>query len=468
MISSKKERYCRYLFGIVSLLIIRYCYIYLIITLLEPAWYSGTGGYGISFNTEKEVLSSLTYIIFLVVFARIYGLKSLSFCQTIALLIMVLYIMPLSCSFALNDLGYDYYFATTIYSALVLYGLYRASEEQADSANGASHLLLLNSKMAKTINSICVFLCILLIAYKVSYNGFDLNLSLDGEDVYSNRADYAEYRADISGTPFAYLLVIILNITSYIAPIYCYLSMKHNNYFGAMLALLAVLSTFSLSSGKSEIFFLAVLALVLIADRLNYRLDNPSIIITIVLLLLFIISIIDSIFIQSNAFFMTILRRTMYIPVWMGSMYYDFFTSHIPLFFSDSAIGLQMVIPSVYEEGVLDLISEAYFRGIVPSPNTGLFAEAIMQLGYLGVFIFPVILVVTMKRCGAIYSEFGRGVALIVAVKASVQLLNVPLLRTDFVLSFILLAFLLWLLMHGSRNANRGVSSICSSGEVKR
>ena len=178
------------------------------------------------------------------------------------------------------------------------------------------------------------------------------------------------------------------------------------------------------------------------------------------ILILFVIAIIDSMFVHSNALFMSILRRTMYIPVWMGALYYDYFTTHAPMLFSDSAIILQAIIPAQHESGALDLISKAYFNGVVPSPNTGMFAESIMQLGYIGIVVYPLIVSAIVQWCGSSYEELGKEVALVVAAKAAIQMINVPILRTDFVLSFVLLAIVIWAIMKKQRSkaiANRGV-----------
>lgn len=445
MISNTKDRYSKYLFGIVSLLLLRYLYIFLVVNMLEDAWYSGTGGYGISFNLEKELVSVTVYFGIVLVFARLYSMQKTSFSQNIAVLLMILYFMPLSCSFSLNNLSCIYFFSTTLFTALVLFLLCRTKKTSAADFNVSG---VESFKINKTINIVCVILCIILIIYKLSYNGLDFNLSLNSEDVYSNRADYAEYRSAISGSVFAYFLVILLNICEYVAPIYCYLSIKQKNYFGAALALIAIVSSFSLASGKGGLLFLGVLVLVLFADKLHIKLDNPSILITSAVMALFIVAVIDFLFIHSNLLFSSIIRRVMYIPAWMGTFYYDFFTSNLPLLFSDSAIGLQMIMPAQYEGGVLNLISQTYFQGTVPSPNTGLFAEAIMQLGYLGVAIFPFVISAILRSCGSVYEKMGKGIALLVATKAAIQLMNVPILRTDFVLSFVLLAVVFAMIMN--------------------
>lgn len=79
----------------------------------------------------------------------------------------------------------------------------------------------------------------------------------------------------------------------------------------------------------------------------------------------------------------------------------------------------------------------------MPSPNTGLYAESIMQLGFVGSLIFPFLVAFILYYAGLQFKKLGYGVTVIVACKVLIQLTNVPVLRTDFVLSFILLSILL-------------------------
>lgn len=57
---------------------------------------------------------------------------------------------------------------------------------------------------------------------------------------------------------------------------------------------------------------------------------------------------------------------------------------------------VRMVYPGSYEHGAVTVISENCFPGI-PSPNTGLFAEAFLQMGYWGIIVFPAIYAYILK-----------------------------------------------------------------------
>lgn len=82
------------------------------------------------------------------------------------------------------------------------------------------------------------------------------------------------------------------------------------------------------------------------------------------------------------------------------------------------------------------MINNNYFGGYVPSPNTGLFADAYMNFGIIGIIIYPLLISFVLNKSEGIYRKYGLGIMTVMAVKLAIHLTNVPLLRTDFVLSY--------------------------------
>ena len=430
--------------GVIQLACIRSLYLWMTVTALEPVWYPGSGGYGIEFSPIKEIPSLALFIISSVAISPLFYKRKVDFTEMCAGLLFIVYYVPLSTSYAIHDLGAGYFLGSNLFALLLIYLLSRGCQSDRNEKKNISDFL-----DNKTINSICILICILIIIYKIFYNGFSINLSLDSEDVYANRADFLTYKNGISGTFAAYLITFFLSLANYIVPVYLYATLQRKNYFGSILGLYATLSIFSLSSSKSSIYFMAILLFVLLAQRLGNSLNNPFPVLLTCFLLLMGIGLISYVAFKSDWLYMAIIRRAMYMPVWIGTMYFDFFGNNTPLFFSDSAMLLQNIMPSQYDSGVLTLISNTYFNGVVPSPNSGLLSEAVMQLGVIGLVVYPVVLSALLRRCGTVYSCFGQGLSLVIAAKLTMQLMNVPFLRTDFVLSFFAFSILIAFLMHG-------------------
>lgn len=134
---------------------------------------------------------------------------------------------------------------------------------------------------------------------------------------------------------------------------------------------------------------------------------------------------------------------TMYMPTWLNTMYYDFFSKHTPVFLTDEVFLVKHLFPHVYNEGVLTLIGDNYFEGLVVSPNNGMFAEGYMQFGIPGVLLYPIIYRWVFDWIEKVYKNFGEQFNLLICSIIAINLPNVGMFRTDFVMSFILMTFVL-------------------------
>ena len=105
-----------------------------------------------------------------------------------------------------------------------------------------------------------------------------------------------------------------------------------------------------------------------------------------------------------------------------------------------------MILPAQYPQGILNSINNHFYQGYVPSPNTGLFAEAYMHFGDFGIVIYPMLLTYLFKISQKTLSFYGNELTILVAVKLVLQLTNVPIVRTDFVLSFVLFVLVIRIL----------------------
>ena len=132
------------------------------------------------------------------------------------------------------------------------------------------------------------------------------------------------------------------------------------------------------------------------------------------------------------------MRRVFYYPAWLNSLYFEFFDQNAKVMWTQDTFLLQMISSHRYSEGILGAISNYFYHGEVPSPNTGMFAEAYLHWGDLGIAIYPVLLTDVMWFTQKVFSKYGNELSILIAANLVLKLTNVPLVRTDFVLSFIL------------------------------
>lgn len=433
----RRINFSEYLF----LVAIRYLYLYLTVVMLDGLWYQGYGSYGIDFSFEKEILASAIFLIFTLFYTL--RMQEGSFSSILAHVLYCIYYIPLNCSFSINNLSLGYFVASTIYSCLLFWFLSGLTKTKIQNVETTQRTKNLDSIINNKLVWLALFvICGLYIAYKLNYNGLEFSLSLSQDDVYSNRADYVDYRSSSSGTLGAYITATLIGIIDFASPVFLYFSLRRRDGFGIAVSIFTLLCQFSVSSSKSNIFFIGILIFIFICERLNL-LDRFNALFTRAIFLLMIVTLFEYIVTGNSIIYWYLLRRELYMPSWIGSMYFDFFTNNPALFFSDSTFALQSFIPDRYSLSSVELISESYFEGAMPSPNAGLFAEAMMQCGFFGILLFPLITSVLVRFAGNIFDRFGLGLACLVAVRASISLTNIPILRTDSILSLFAFAMLL-------------------------
>lgn len=427
---------------------LKYLYLILALLILKGEWYVGYGSYGIDFILWKELLSTAVFALVTMLHFRFE--PRAYFPKVMIHVLFVLYYIPVNSAFALNNLGFGFFFLSNLYFVLLILCVYFAAEFFAGKLNSLRprHIPAKRSLITdKALNWFCLILCGLFIFYKLCYNGLSFSVSIDSTSVYENRSEYQSFLDAISGTSLAYVITLMRNLISYAAPFYLLVSLLRKKYIGVGISLLAILSSYSMSSGKSTLFFIVIAAGVYLLRRWNLC-KYLNRIFDLGMLALLVLCLCEHFVLQSDRVYTVILRRQMYLPAWLNSMYYAYFMENGPVWWSQNTFLLQNLLPSVYDTSPLTIIGNVYFQGQVPSPNTGLMAEAVMHAGVLGIFLYPVVLAILIAVSGKILKQYGPAVQVLIAAKLALNLTNVPITRTDFVLSYIAFMFLLVFLPH--------------------
>lgn len=112
------------------------------------------------------------------------------------------------------------------------------------------------------------------------------------------------------------------------------------------------------------------------------------------------------------------IRRVMFVPELLRSNYFDFFAHHTPDYFRGSFLR-HFGFRTEYKN-LPQMISALYYPDLpVSNANNGLISDAMTNLGYVGIFFMPVLIVVIMKLLErwsdkmyfTVYLSFGTGVA---------------------------------------------------------
>lgn len=427
-----------------ELLVLKYLYIFLSVMILAPAWYHGPDGYHVNFIFWKELLSSVVFTAVAVFYLR-SPIRD-AFIKNLMLFLFVLYYIPLNSAYAINDQTFGFFLLSNLYFALLVAGVifldrFIAKRKKPRRLKGRNEKSLVWNR---TLNLFCFIMCLLYILHKLSYNGLEFSISMANDDVYSTRATYSEYLQKIGGSLYSYLLAIVRYMISYVTSYYLISGLIRRKPVAVITSVVTILSMYSVSSQKSTLLVPVLVVAVYFFRQLKVlkRFDRIFIFGMLALLL---VCLAEHFLLRSDSIFTLIIRRQMYIPSWLNTLYYEFFSQNDKVLWSDSVIVMQNLLEPVYDQSVLELINNTYFQGEVPSPNTGMFAEAYMHFGVLGALLYPGLLSVFFTVLARIYKKYGLTIQITLAVRLALTLTNVPITRTDAVLSVFAFSFVLWI-----------------------
>lgn len=443
LVAKKKKGMYIFILCIVAMLI-RWCYMYLTKNVLFPLSYGTTHPhYGIDYSLEKDIISSVIYLIESVL---LFTLKREStFKDHLLHMFFIVYFMPLNAVAPLDNAGYDFLFLSNIYIVEIIVLLSINKEYTRKKASKQTNTTIYGDHTVfvdRRIRCFCFIICLLFIAFKISVNGFHFSLQLIGEETYENRLATIEFINRTATTTFGRVANLIANLATYIAPIYLLISLKQKKALEIMVALLTILSQFSLYSMKGHLLFIPIVfAIAFYKDQYSllkiiYGGGAAS---------FFILLLAWEKFGLSRIYYV-IVRRAMYSPTWMNMIYFDFFSTHTKLFLTDEVFLLRHFLPVIYKERALTLISKYYFGGLMASPNNGMFAEGYMQFGIIGILAYPVIYKFVFDWVEKVYKNFSKQLNLLICAIIAINLPNVGMFRSSFVMSFIFTTAVLWLI----------------------
>ncbi len=423
-------------------LLIRILYSYVTVNTLDGLFYPGAGSYHIAYQVRKDVVSMIVFTLVIL----FYSLRPVGndFKSVVLHLLLILYYIRVIAGYAVNDMKDSFFVLTTVYIVFMifLFTCGKPGQQETDGKQRAGKEYLLRDNR---VTLFCVMLCIVFILYKISYNGLSFTVSIDGDFVYANREAYNHNISVYTGSVAGYLLTLVSDLESLTAPVLLFISLRRRKIFLSFLALVTILAEFSLNSMKSTLFGI-LLVVALYYSYIRGWLKDYRKFFNLIFTGIMAVCVAERFFVRAGKIYILIVRRIMYAPAWLGWLYYDYFSQHPKVLLTDCVIGLQKILPHVYDSSPLERISVTYYDGTMASPNTGLFGAAYMQLGVAGIILQPVLIYFIVKWSEKALDGYGMGLKIVIAGNLVIKMQNVPVLRTDFVLSYVAVIFILdWL-----------------------
>ncbi|WP_019143181.1 hypothetical protein [Noviherbaspirillum massiliense] len=229
-------------------------------------------------------------------------------------------------------------------------------------------------------------------------------LNFDLTKVYDFRTDAANNLPGVFG-------YISPPMGKVVVPIGLVLSLIYKRYASAFLYLISAVLIFGLTANKAPLFnpFL-VLFIYLISSSKNLTVKfNVGILIVILLSIGdFWMAVNQD---NSNGSFgwvgSLMLARMFFLPPEINYMYYDFFSNHEWVFFSDSKITLGL-LNYPYPLDAPHLIGRYYFNSDITSANTGWIGSGYMHAGFAGMLAYAALTAVIFKYVDACARRSGE------------------------------------------------------------
>lgn len=98
-------------------------------------------------------------------------------------------------------------------------------------------------------------------------------------------------------------------------------------------------------------------------------------------------------------------ERVLYLPAKIKFSYFDYFSKHEFVYFSQSTVGRLLGIESSYTQNIPNLIGETYFNKPNMWTNTGFMADAYANFGVFGMFLIAMFLSAVISKADSFLSR---------------------------------------------------------------
>lgn len=411
----------------VSALITKLLYDISVLYLLPETYLVGMT-YNVSFSNDKAILGWIVYILMIFLFCR-KNLKNEGNLNLCMYILWFLYYIPMNSAYAINDMNLMFLLLTTIYwGVLVFFSETKFTiGKRKIYENNVKSLPMRDVFDNKIATILFIGIDILCIIYVFQYNGFSLTLNI--QNVYDARASFV-------GTTTIFESILFNFGGNIIIPISMIYGFDRKNYLLFVLGVFGQLGIFSVAMQKGNLLVILIIILVIILKKWNL-LEKVKSLVAVGIPLFFLVCFIENWICGSNALFMLFIRRLFYIPAWLNSIYYQFFSENKLLLFSQDVFLVERLGFARYDKSVLDLINQQFFGGYMASPNTGMFAEAFMHLGIIGILVFPIIWISFLRHIFKYTLYYERNIQIFFVIYMALTVTNLPCTSGIFCVTFL-------------------------------
>ncbi|MGR3302933.1 MAG: hypothetical protein ACUZ8I_10585 [Candidatus Scalindua sp.] len=248
-------------------------------------------------------------------------------------------------------------------------------------------------KQGKCIASV-IMIVFSMLSVILIYSHIGLSFNIDLSKVYEIRKDYAAANIPLSAYMIGWTAKVVLPLMILLALFY---KKSKRSYSLLIMAVLFQFFIFSSSGHKSHLFRIpAIIGLAMLVDKKNFLTKLGVVFSVLVISGIFSFLLFDDPWVAS-----LFTRRTFLCPAQLSFYYYDFFSTHRPIFLSTSQI-FRSFMDYPYHLPPSNLIAETYFNKAEMNANNGIVANGFMNFGYIGIILWPLLLTILLKFADAV------------------------------------------------------------------
>lgn len=458
-----------------ELILLKYLYMISISLMLQDSYLIWPFDKNIDFFLS--LIELIPFTVCLVAFLHFYRRDSAySFFST---LLFIVYYIPTNSGLSMSGNDPKYYLLINIYSIIIFVVLgYISNNELNDISEDRFDIknLYESKRRMRIIRTLVILVCLISLVYVYAYNGLDFSL-LRSSDMYTTRGDYATYVAENTDSLLSYFLLLFRCMTKWFLPLALYFALTNKKIIDIVLCLVSFLALFTVSMEKSTLLIAGVVFFLSWAEK-HSNFSRISELLIRIFIIFFVITLIEFSIRRESVLFNMVVRREFYMPAWLTKIYYDFFETNPKMWFRQDAFFVQNILSVFFEKpyptGSTGIISRSFFNGLIPSPNTGMFAEAYGQMGVLGVFVFPFIVGALTKILRKSSDWYGDGAVAVIMVILCLDMHSVSILASSAFIGILLVLFVTFLIKNYYRGRkkqtfqnNLNAISVNSRGDVE-
>lgn len=447
-----QQRKYNYLVYFVALLLVKFVYIHLNILMLPEIW--------VNFYFDRNVcLPNIIYeliFFFVYIFVYLHYLRKNSPISFISTVLLCLYIIPSNSTMVLSDYDFTYFFSSNLYNLLLLIflGKTACSLKNTNAKDGESFWK--NEKLQKSIKYVTRITCLGIIFYVYFLQGTISISNIFESDIYEQRAVVADLYLQNTDGFIAYLMTIWKAFYNSMLIIGLYTSFRNGKIYDIALCIFTYLVLFSFESQKT-LLFKPIIAIFIYFLARKSKLEKANSYFLFGYIFILCISYVEYYTNSNSIIYSVIIRRIAYMPQYLSHAYYEFFLANDKMWLTHDFFQLEKIVrifySGTYNHGIVAVISENCFPG-VPSPNTGMFAEAFSQLGYLGILVFPYIVAKMFGILNKYATYYGEGTPHVLLASLLISIINIQILAPRGILIVLLFILITYIIKKSSFNTN--------------